>query len=261
MIKEAVRGFFKLFGLEVKRAVPTQSKRTDRLSFHKTKTGDYYLPTDARGDIVANTIIAGNVFEPDVIELARQFVKPGTTVLDVGANFGQMSVLFAEMVGQNGKVFSFEADTFIYEILNKNIAANNKTDVIQPVFGAVHNGTDEYLFFPEQDFERFGTYGSYGIDYNNKQEGRKVKTVKIDSINFNAPVSFMKVDVQGGDLFAMEGAVNTINKYKMPILFEYEYHFQEQFNYRFQEYVDFVASINYKFDKVLNGHNFLILPK
>jgi hypothetical protein len=67
--------------------------------------------------------------------------------------------------------------------------------------------------------------------------------------------------VQGGDLFAMQGAIETIKKYKMPILFEYEYHFQDEFNYRFQDYVDFVLSIDYRFDRVINGHNFLILPK
>ena len=28
-----------------------------------------------------------------------------------------------------------------------------------------------------------------------------------------------------------------------------------------QQYVDFVSSINYKFEKVINGHDFLIVPK
>jgi hypothetical protein len=70
----------------------------------------------------------------------------------------------------------------------------------------------------------------------------------------------MKIDVQGGDLFAMQGAVKTIEKYKMPIIFEYEYAFEEEQNLNFQEYVDFVKSINYKFARVINGQNYLILP-
>lgn len=125
--------------------------------------------------------------------------------------------------------------------------------------GAVHDQEDITLIFPEQDFKRFGSYGSYGIDYN-AVDGRKVKTLTIDSLRIKNQISFMKIDIQGGDLFAMRGAVKTIKKHKMPILFEYDYHFEDEFNMNFQDYVDFVSSINYKFKKVLSGHNFLIVP-
>jgi hypothetical protein len=58
----------------------------------------------------------------------------------------------------------------------------------------------------------------------------------------------------------MQGAINTIQRFRMPIIFEYEYQFEEKYNYSFQEYVDFVTSIDYKFARVINGCNFLILP-
>lgn len=236
-----------------------KSVRTKNLTLFKTKTGNYYLPTNAHSDIVAQTIIENNIFEKEVVDLASKYIKPGTAVLDLGANFGQMSILFSEFVGQGGKVYSFDADNFIFEILSKNIKANNKENII-PVFGAVHNRANEELFFPEQDFVEYQTYGSYGIDYNVKQ-GRKVKSLTIDSMNIPEKISFMKIDIQGGDLQAMQGAVKTIEKNKMPILFEYEYHFEDKFKLNFQEYVDFVASINYKFEKVINGHNYLIIPR
>ena len=89
-----------------------------------------------------------------------------------------------------------------------------------------------------------------------------VKSVTIDSINFdNKPISFMKVDVQGGDLQAMQGAIETIKKHRMPIIFEYESYFEDTFSYCFQDYVDFVESIDYYFAKMIMAHNYLILPK
>lgn len=260
MIK-AVKGIFHFFGLEISKYVPEKkSRKTKNLSLHKTVTGNYYLPTDAHNDGVANTIKSNLVFEKDVIDLASKYIKPGNTVLDLGANFGQMSILFSEMVGKNGKVHSFDADDWVFEIFKKNIEANDKTDIIIPHFGAVHNVAGETLIFPDQDFEEFGSYGSYGIDYNAKQ-GREVKTITIDSMGFEEPIHFMKVDIQGGDLQALQGAVKTIEKNRMPILFEYEYNFEDKFNMCFQDYVDFVSSINYKFHKVINGHNFLIIPR
>jgi FkbM family methyltransferase len=237
-----------------------KSKISRNLTLHKTATGNYYLPTDAYADNVANAIINNQIFENEVMELAAKFIKAGTSVLDVGANFGQMSVLFSNLVGDEGMVHAFEADDWVYEILRKNIEANNKAGKIIPHFGAVHNVHGETLVFPEQDFKQFGAYGSYGIDYNAKT-GRQVKSITIDELNIEENISFMKVDIQGGDLQAMQGARKTIEKNRMPIIFEYEYHFEERFNMCFQDYVDFIQSINYRFSKVVNGHNFLVVPR
>lgn len=244
----------------IKYRKPKHSKISNNLTFYKTATGNYYLPTDAYADNVANTIINNQIFENEVVELAAKYIKPNTTVLDVGANFGQMSILFSNMVGENGKVHSFDADNWVFEILKKNIEANGKCGKIIPHFGAVHNIEGESLIFPEQDFLKFGAYGAYGIDYNAKI-GREVKSITIDGLNIKEEISFMKVDIQGGDLLAMQGAKKTIDKNRMPILFEYEYHYEERFNICFQDYVNFVQSINYKFHRVISGHNFLISPK
>jgi FkbM family methyltransferase len=261
-MKKFILSIIRNFGYTVIKYHPSpigKSVRSNSLTLHKTPTGNYYLPTDAKGDVIANSIINGVIFEHEVVELAKKYVKKNTTVLDLGANFGQMSVLFSNMVGEEGKVYSFEADDFIFEILSKNIEANGKS--IIAIKGAVHNVEGEILNFPVQDFKEFDTYGSYGIDYSNTIKGREVKTVTVDSLNIQTPISFMKIDVQGGDLQAMQGAVQTIKRNRMPILFEYEYHFEERYNLKFQDYVDFVLDIDYRFEKVLNGHNFLIIPR
>jgi FkbM family methyltransferase len=259
-MKKLIRKILNLAGYDViKLTKYEKSVKTNDLTFHKTATGNYYLPTDAKSDIVAQTIIQDGIFEKEVVELAKKYIKKGTTVLDIGANFGQMSILFSEFVGGNGEVHSFDADDFIYEVLKKNIEANSRKNIITH-FGAVHNKDNETLIFPEQDFVEFQSYGSYGIDYSTST-GRKVPTITIDSLEIKEPISFIKIDIQGGDLQAMQGAVKTIQKNKMPIIFEYEYHFEDKFSMNFQQYVDFVASINYKFEKVINGHNFLIVPK
>jgi len=260
MIKKMLKQFFRAFGLEVSRYIrPVRSKKTDRLTLYETKTGKYYLPTDAHGDFVAHTIINNGVYEEEVVDCAKKYVQPDSAVLDVGANFGQMTVIFSSMVGQKGKVYSFDADDFVFDILKKNIEVNNLVNVT-PIFGAVHNVTGETLFFPEQDFVKWGAYGAYGIDYN-ARSGRKVPTITIDSLNIADKISFMKIDIQGGDLLALKGAVQTIKRNKMPIIFEYESAYQDDFKFNFQEYVDFVLSIGYRFDKVICGHNYLVLPK
>lgn len=90
---------------------------------------------------------------------------------------------------------------------------------------------------------------------------RKIKTLKIDDIKFCLPVSFMKVDVQGMDLFVMQGARETIMRHRMPIIFEYESYFEERQKMCFQNYIEYIQSINYEFYKVPAPNNFLILPR
>lgn len=251
--------FYKL-GYNLVKLKNNNTKRNNELILYKTKTGNYYLPKNCDGDVVAQSIINNHVFDFEIVDLAKQYIKPNTTVIDAGSNFGQMAVLYSNMVGDNGKVLAFDADDFVFSILEKNIEANGKKN-IKAFFGALHNEVGKSLFFPVQDFVRFQSYGSYGIDYKD-HKGREVKTLTIDSLNITEPISFMKIDVQGGDLFVLQGAKETILKNKMPILFEYEYLFEEEQNFNFQQYIDFINNeLNYKFERVINGQNYLIIPK
>jgi FkbM family methyltransferase len=230
----------------------------DNLSLYDTPTGKYYLPANLKKDVVANDIKNGNYFEPEIMEVAKKYIKKGSAVLDVGANFGQMALYFSSLVGEEGIVYAFEAEPLICEILQKTFKANNVQN-IKLISGAVYNKMGEKLVFPEPDFKRFDSYGSYGIDPNAKS-GRIVESLTIDSLNIEKPVSFMKVDIQGSDLFALQGARETILKHKMPIIFEFEQQFQDEFHTSFDDYVNFTKSINYKFETIIMGINYLIVP-
>ena len=87
--------------------------KKDRIAYFQTSIGNYYLPIDISGDAIINEMKEGRIFEPEIIEIAKKFITKGSTVLDVGANLGQMTLLFSEMVGNEGKVYSFEADDYM----------------------------------------------------------------------------------------------------------------------------------------------------
>jgi FkbM family methyltransferase len=228
------------------------------LKYYETPIGNYFLPSDAVNDGIATVMKSGKIFESEIIETAKHYIKKGTAVLDIGANYGQMSLLFSQYVGENGQVFSFEADDYIFYILNKNIQAN-KCNNIKSFLSAVYDRSCDFVFYPEQDFKRFSSYGSYGIDLN-ASNGRQIETLAIDDLNINMPISFMKVDIQGSDLFALRGAVKTITEHQMPIIFEYEEQFQDEFKTCFQDYIDFINSISYRVEKTINQINYLIVP-
>jgi FkbM family methyltransferase len=237
-----------------------QSPRPERpLEYHETATGNYYLPSDTPGDVIIQAITAGKVFEPHVVEAARQFIRPGTVALDVGACFGQMSILFSGLVGEDGEVMAFEADDYLFGILQKNIEANGRRN-IRALCRAVYDTSGVKKFYPVPDFTRFASYGSYGLDPR-ATSGREVETITIDSLKIEKPVSFFKVDVQGSDLFVLRGAVETIARHKMPIIFEFEDQFQDEFETSFADYGAFIDSISYRVHQVVDRINYLIVPR
>ncbi|MBU2572515.1 MAG: FkbM family methyltransferase, partial [Elusimicrobia bacterium] len=63
-------------------------------------------------------------------ELYKQVVKKGMTVLEIGANIGFFTMLFAKLAGESGKVFAFEPDPDNFRLLEKNVQANNYTNAV-----------------------------------------------------------------------------------------------------------------------------------
>lgn len=228
------------------------------LVLYQTPIGNYYLPADAPHDYVAIRMREGQVFEPEIVDVARKYIKTGTTVLDIGACYGQMSLLFSQLTGEDGQVLSFEADDYVFNILQKNIAANSCSN-IRTFFGAVFDKSGEVMIYPVQDFKEYTSYGSYGLDPR-ATSGRRVETIAIDDLGIQMPISFMKVDVRGSDLPAMRGAIETIRRNQMPIIFEFEQQFQDAFGTTFQDYLDFIHLISYRVEKVIYGINYLIVP-
>ena len=68
----------------------------------------------------------------------------------------------------------------------------------------------------------------------------------------------MKIDVQGYDLEVLKGAKQTIKKFQMPIIFEYEKDFEKNLNYNFKDFLNFIDSIDYKISSKIDEQNFLI---
>ena len=132
---------------------------------------------------------------------------------------------------------------------------------VRAIFGAVMDGSRDEVWFPAPDFHRFPTYGAYALKLqSDNSKEHAVRTLTIDELQIDRPISFFKIDTQGCDLFVLRGARETILRHQMPVLFEYEQEFQSDFGTTFEDYLDFVKSINYRIEEVVDRINYLIVP-
>lgn len=130
------------------------------------------------------------------------------TVLDIGANIGFHTLLLADLVGPEGKVFAFEPDPENFSLLVKNLKKNDYFNVF-PIQKAVTDKTGKIdLYLSEEN------KGDHRV--SDSEKGRKsieIETVTLDDfMAVDEHVDFIKLDIQGSEHIAFKGMENTINK-------------------------------------------------
>jgi FkbM family methyltransferase len=231
------------------------------LKKYNTSTGIYFLPYFAFKDAIRNTIIDNKVFDEKIFNTLKKYIEPNTIVLDIGSNFGQMSILWSKHM-TNVEVYSFEASKYIFNILKKNVELNQANVKLFNSFVGNQNSDEFYIEKSRITSEAYNTYGSNQIkEAKNEENSERINALKIDDIKFNKNISAMKIDVQGYDLEVLKGAKETIKKYKMPIIFEYEKDFEKDLNYKFKDFLNFIKSIDYEINLKIDSSNYLITKK
>ena len=95
----------------------------------------------------------------------QQFIKKGDVVFDIGANIGAFSVPLAKKVGPTGKVYSFEPQPYIAELLNQNIKSNKLRNV--KISRKALGSKKQTLKLDDIDYSRVGNFGGVGLVLNN----------------------------------------------------------------------------------------------
>lgn len=81
------------------------------------------------GKAIDQTIIFSWMREKNITNLVKRILKNWDTFLDIWANIWYYTLLWSNLVGQKGKVISFEPDPGIFEKLKKNVKLNNVKNV------------------------------------------------------------------------------------------------------------------------------------
>ena len=147
------------------------------------------------------------------ITLFRQLLKPGQTVLEVGANIGAHTVFLARAVGPSGAVHAIEAQRVLHQILCANAALNGLVNVYAHHAAAGRHGGR--VVVPRIDYSRPGNFG--GVALGAATEGEEVSLVTVDSLALDT-CDFIKIDVEGMESEVIGGAERTIRRHR-PLLY------------------------------------------
>ena len=141
-------------------------------------------------------------------ELVKQEIKPGDVVLDVGANIGYYTLLFAKLVGPQGHVFAFEPEPKNFELLTKNVNVNGYTNVTL-IQKAVSNNTEIKNFY----LTNKNTISHRLSKPDGECDSIKIETISLDNfLDNNNTINFVKIDIHGSEGNAIKGMLSILKK-------------------------------------------------
>lgn len=133
--------------------------------------------------------------EPEFAKLG-EWIKPGDTVIDVGANVGAYTLAMSRLVGPTGRVISFEPLLANFKLLTQNVAQARCQNVTLVNAAVSDRAATVRMVTPEFRGE---TRAHIGV------AGEAVLAVALDSWDL-PPVALIKIDVEGHELPGLLGA-------------------------------------------------------
>lgn len=175
-----------------------------------------FLPANWRG--IAKLLFAfREQYEPELGQLER-ILSPGKIFVDVGACYGIYTLAASRIVGERGRVISFEPALRAFRILQENIKLNCLTNTLAyPVALADKRGSAQLYQHPNVGCD------SLGRDHSFTRIAEDVHTESLDSVlreNSIERVDVIKMDVQGAEELVLRGASRVLHASRPIVIFE-----------------------------------------
>lgn len=203
----------------------------------------------------------GNVSTPELyttIESIKHIKEP--VVFDVGANIGTYLTLVAKVL-PSAKIYCFEPQRPIYQILCGNIAINNLYNCY--AYNAAIGSANEIIELDEPDYNTRFNYGAYSLIENRNLPLTNNK-VRVDMYTLDwfvekykiEKVDFVKIDVEGMELAVLNGMPQIIKRFN-PILYIEHSQYAGGANSVADKFIDFLGR---RYQYKIDGNNLLAIP-
>ncbi len=241
--------------------------------FKNTYVTKYGKMTCFKNDIVFNECLKkGKIFEEElilnnIIDLLNNNDN-NKILLDIGSHIGSHSIIYSKLI-KNSYIYAFEPQKEIFNLLEQNVKDNNLTN-IKLFNNAVGHKTikttlsknlyDGYNCNIEYNTNKSFNYGGIGLG----EKGEQVEMITIDELNLDK-CDYIKLDIEGAEILALIGGIETIKKFKPIIFFEKTDKIVSQeminslnINFEIQDTTFFLSNLGYKY-KYIDNNNILAI--
>jgi len=213
----------------------------DNMVLTRVKGMKMFLPAD--DCTISPHLILDGEWEPWVTKVFQTLVKPGMTVVDVGANVGYFTLLAAWGTGPSGKVYAFEPEPKNFRLLSRNVDVNGMTWVTVNRKALWNKAGTAELYTTDA----CGGHSLIGNTQPTTSGKIQVETIPLD--NYLTPgqrVDFIKIDAEGAEPFIMEGMQEVLKANpKAKILLEFAPMFLKASGRDPMQFIDWIKGLGY----------------
>lgn len=185
----------------------------------KTPNGIFCI--DLEDCWIRNHMSSGKVFEHHIInDMLKPYIQKSKYIVDVGANIGCHAISYTGF-SKDAKIWAFEPQEKLYNILIKNVKNNQYDDRITVYKNGLghRNMTCNLSGLDTTDRDEIrGGWNKGGLGIG--KGGEEIMVTTLDSYELPG-LDFIKIDVEGAEGLVIKGGEKTISKYKPIICFEH----------------------------------------
>lgn len=195
-----------------------------------------------------------------MVVLFDRMLKPGMTVIDVGANIGEISITAAKRVGRCGRVIAFEPIDAIADQLQANVTRNQLNQVTVERTGLSETPADNVPVYAscgqgDPDDENSGLGSLFG-GAENVPELQRISITTLDIWLMEHPldrIDLIKIDIEGAELPCLKGAECTLRQFRPVLIVEIQDTTATTAGYRASDILIFLSSLGYTFETIHHG--------
>lgn len=181
----------------------------------KSYSGDKILIDTSVVSESGKKVIEQGYIDGQISSFMYHYLKPGETAIDIGAGFGYHTLYLARIVGEEGKVYSFEARKAMYELLDTSVLINRLNNV--QTFHALLFSESSKIMVNTHDTTARSNFGVTNIVmqsdniYSDTNHHEEVYSTTLDSVlNGVKNVSMININANGYELNIILGAKSII---------------------------------------------------
>jgi FkbM family methyltransferase len=196
-------------------------------------------------------------FEPGTVRAYQRLLRPGQTVLDIGANVGSHTLHFARAVGPTGKVYAFEPTDYAFAKLNANVTAN--PDLVARIVCC------QVMLTEANGREIPPLYSSWPLVIEENLHvlhgGRLMSTSKARSMSLDSFIAeaginhldLIKIDIDGFECEMLRRARVTLERMRPILVMELSPHQLDENNSSIEELIELLVRSGYVLEELTSG--------
>ena len=220
-----------------------------------------------KNDLICECMKVYGEWAEKEVHLFRSILSPGDTVLEIGSNIGTHSVPISKIIGDRGELHCFEPQTYIFQLLNGNLAINGVTNAY--TFRQALGMQNGIVQLKPTSYESGTNHGAYFLP-NNVVESNGIKTqiTTVDTYIRTMSIDglkLIKIDVEGMEEQVLRGAKVAIENLRPYLFMENYYWLNERMCQKGDQFYSWIESLGYQLYwyccKGYNPDNFLHNPE